>query len=816
MSIQKARIAVTGVGIICANGNDVEEFWDHVVAGKSGIKPVTSLDLSQINTKFGGEVSHFSPEDHFTDEELKHMDRAGQFAVLAAREAIQFAKMKLSNLDPYRVGIVLGTSLGGMRSGEIFHKQWIENGLDETDVNLLYKYPVHTPCDNIAHALGIKGPKSVISNACAAGTNSIGYATDIIRTGKADVMIAGGVDPLTFLSFSGFNSLQALSNEPCAPYSQSHGLNIGEGAGILVLERMEDACARGATILAEVLDYDLSADSYHQTAPDPGGAGAIRSMKGALNKAGLTEQDLSYINGHGTGTPTNDASEPKALRSIIKEQAVPISSTKSMLGHTLGAAGAVEAVTSVLAIHRSFIPPTVNFDEKSQKFDLDFVPNKGREAEINTVLSNSFAFGGNNATALFGKHDEQKPTPAQTPRKKVLLTGVGVLAGNVANMEQFDQLIKGEESGISEIHRFDTKPYGQSEAGQIPDIPYKKMINPSMLRRMDALSKQAVAVTKMALDDAKFKITRDNSEKVGVIFATGTGPTETVESFNRVVIQEGAKMANAQLFPNTVMNAAAGHIGLHFKIKGPTSTITAGGVSAISALYYAYSLIQLGGCDTVIVVTSDEFNEPLLAGHGRIPNFLSKTKSRPFASDRDGVVLGEGSVAMIVESEEAAKARNARILAECKGFGMTSDHHKIAGLNPEGTEWTKSFELALSDAGLATEDIGYISAAANGHPIFDPIEAKAIHQVFQDQVPVSAPGSIFGETHGTAGSIGLLTALSALDGTIPFIRNLENPMLDVNLDYVMGEPRKTQVDHALISSYAYGGNYHSLVLSRYV
>ncbi|KAA0560846.1 beta-ketoacyl-[acyl-carrier-protein] synthase family protein [Bacillus sp. CH30_1T] len=814
MQFKKFQVAVTGIGIICANGKNVEEFWGNIIEGKSGIKLVKELDLSDLSTNYGGEVEKFIPSNYFTKKELLQLDRAGQFAVLAAREAVSSANIDFSN-DPYRAGLILGTSLGGIASGEKFHEQWINKDINHTDRSLIFKYPIHVPADNVATDLGIKGPKSVISNACAAGTNSVGYALDTIRSGKADVMLAGGVDPLTKLSLSGFNSLQALCDGPCSPYSESNGVNIGEGAAFLVLERLDYAEARGAEILAEVLDYSLSADCYHQTAPDPAGSGALQSMKNVLMQAGYEPKDISYINGHGTGTPANDSSEPKALRSLLKEYSPPISSTKSMIGHMLGAAGAAEAVTSILAIKKGVIPPTVNFKEESSKFDLDFVPNNSRKGNVDLVLSNSFAFGGNNATIMFGAKTESNKPVVNYSKRRVVISGVGAIAGNASNVEEIYSLLKNGESGISEITEFDTSIYGYQDAGIIPEIKYGKFVNPKLLRKMDTISKQAAVATNMAIKDANIKINRDNSEEVGLIFATGTGPIETVEAFNRVVISEGAQKANARRFPNTVMNAAAGHIGLNFKLKGPTSTICAGGVSAINGLFYANSLIQQGICKQVIVVSSDEFNEPMLAGMHRIPGYLTKDKAKPFDVESSGNILGAGSVAFVLESDESAKERGAEIHAEIKGFGMTSDNSKIGRINPTGEAWEKSIELALAEAGLEVSNIGYIASSASGHKTFDAIESRVLSRVFGNDTPVSAPKSVFGETHGTAGAIGILSSILAFSGVVPAIQHLTNPNPRVELDLVTNT-RRADVKNALINSFAYGGNYNSLVVSQYI
>ncbi|AHD04759.1 beta-ketoacyl-[acyl-carrier-protein] synthase family protein [Paenibacillus larvae] len=813
MNTNKQRIVVTGMGIICPNGKNLDEFWERVKAGKSGIKVVNNIDMSDMLTNLGGEIADFNPEDYFSEEELKEMDRCGQLGVVAAREAVKHANLQMESLNPYRVGISLGTSLGGMLSGEEFHEQWLKKGIQHADEALLYKYLIHTPCDNITRALGMKGPKMVISNACAAGTNSIGYALDIIRNDKADVMITGGVDPLSRLSLSGFNSLQALIPTPPSPYSKSNGIVIGEGAAILVLEKLEHALERGASILAEVLDYDLSSDAYHQTAPDPGGEGALRSMQGALRKANVESNVISYINGHGTGTPANDMAEPKAILSLIGDNKIPVSSTKSMIGHMLGAGGAAEAVTSILAIQHGFLPPTINFDIESQKFDLDFVPNEGRDGHLDYVLSNSFAFGGNNASILFRKYQDGKERRVEKPAKKVVITGIGALAGNAANLEEVKECLLQGKSGVSTIEKWEAESSSCLKAGQIPELNFRKMIHPNLLRKMDTISRNAVVSAKMALEHGKLKIDRDNREKIGIIFATSTGPIETVESFNRIIIQEGVKSANAKLFPNTVMNAAAGHISLNFKVKGPTSTVSCGNVSGISALYYAYSLIQSSDYDTFIVVASDEVNKPIVEGHSKINRFLTSDEIQPFDSNRSGTILGEGSVAFIIESEEAALRRNAAILAELKGFGLTSDDSKIGSMNHTGEAWKTSMEMAMSEAAVSAGDIGYIGAAANGHPYFDSVEERVIQDIFGNKVPVSASKSVFGETFASSGLLSLISALCAFDGKIPPTQNVTSH--NGRIDLVTEQARDAEIDHALISTYSYGGNYNTVVIGKY-
>src|SRR5690625_516802 len=282
-------------------------------------------------------------------------------ALNAAREAVEAAELPARHADPYRIGVALGTSVGGLDEGEKFHWQLLAGGVANTRRAHLFGYPLYTSADAISVAFGLKGPKVVISNACAAGANAIGYAADVIRERRADVMLAGGVDVLDILSLAGFDSLKALDPEPCAPYSRSTGLNIGEGAALLVLEPESKAQARGAPIVGYVRGYALSSDAHHATAPDPAGGGARRAMEAALVQSRLSPTDVSYVNGHGTGTPANDSAEPKAVDEVFgRDSAPPMSSTKSQIGHTLGAAGAIEAAISMLAIRDRVLPPTVN------------------------------------------------------------------------------------------------------------------------------------------------------------------------------------------------------------------------------------------------------------------------------------------------------------------------------------------------------------------------------------------------------------------------------------------------------------------------
>ncbi|MEW6695878.1 MAG: beta-ketoacyl-[acyl-carrier-protein] synthase family protein [Bacillota bacterium] len=813
------RAAITGVGVICASGQNREDFWSNITAGKKSITSLESIETDGLRTNVAGEIKDYRPQQWFSKRQQCRFDRAHQYAVIAAREALAQAGLDLSAFDPYRLGIILGTSLGGMQSGDRFHRQWLTRGLRRANPVLLLSYPIHTPGDVVAHELGLKGPRSVISTACAAGANSLGLARDLLLAGRADVMLAGGVDPLSSLSFCGFSSLQALCPEACAPYSRSDGLSLGEGAAILVMEPMERALERGADILAEFMGYGLSADAYHPTAPDPGGQGAAAAIGRALRMAGLSPADVSYINGHGTGTPANDLAEPKALRLAFGSHlpSIPISSTKSLIGHTLGAAGAIEAAACVLAVQHDSVPPTINYDpDKNKNPDLDFVPNRSRPHRVNVAVSNSFAFGGNNACVVLGKHGTIRVSPPEVRKDaSLVITGLGAVGAPGLGIEEWWKSFTAGKVCWGEVKSFDATPYRCRLGAEMIELSPKGYISPGAWRRLDALSRQALVAARLAWKDAGFEQPREGGREVAVIFATGSGPIETVEAINRSIILEGAAKTNPKLFPNTVMNAATGHICQAMGFKGPTSTITAGGVSSSTALIYAGELLRQGEVSTVLVVSADEFNEALLAGHDCLPGLLAKEKLRPFDAGGSGTILGAAGIAMVLEKEDTARKRQAKLYARLGGYGMAGDNYKLGGIDPRGQDWAQAMQQAIADAGIEAGDLGYCAAAACGVTPVDRAEAVALTTVGAGSVPVGAPKSITGDCMGSSGAVNVLAGILALNrGILTPSLNLEDPFPAFPLHHVRNPGWEGEANHVLINSFAYGGNYVSLVLDK--
>lgn len=406
----KKRVVVTGIGVISPVGIGIEAFWQSLINGQSGIGPVTQFDASNLATRIAGEVKDFDPLEYLDKKEARRMDRNTQFALSTAKMAVEDAAIDLNKTDKRRVGVVLGTGIGGIRTLEEQHQVLLDRGPNRVSPFLVPMMIANIAAGQISMMLDAHGPNHTVVSACASATNAIGEAFRVIQRGDADVVITGGTEAaVTLLSMTGFCAMKAMSTRNDDPQGASRpfdmerdGFVLSEGSGILVLESMEHAQARGAKIYGEVAGYGCTADAYHITAPAPDGAYAARAMALALEDADLEAGDVDYINAHGTSTDLNDKLETMAIKQVFGERAaqIPISSTKSMTGHLLGAAGAVEAIACLLTINRGIIPPTINYETPDPECDLDYVPNQARQAQVRVALSNSFGFGGHNATII--------------------------------------------------------------------------------------------------------------------------------------------------------------------------------------------------------------------------------------------------------------------------------------------------------------------------------------------------------------------------------------------------------------------------------
>jgi 3-oxoacyl-[acyl-carrier-protein] synthase II len=410
-------VVITGLGVIAPNGIGKEEFWDALANGRSGIGRITRFDASTYPSQIAGEVNGFDPLDYLSPKNVKRMDRFAQFAVACARMAMEDSGLIISQENDNRVGIVFGSAVGGVQIAESQHSIFIEKGLRRVSPYLAISLFPGASSSQIAIELGIKGYNTNVSTACAAGSDAIGHAFYAIRNNLADVIISGAADaPIVPLTFGAFCAIKGLStdknDEPdkaCRPFDRERdGFVMSEGAGGAVLEELQHALKRNAYIYGEVAGYGATNDAYSMTQPMPNGEQTAEAIKNALKDANLQPEEINYINAHGTSTPLNDKVETRVIKEVFGDNAyrIPISSTKSMAGHSLGASGAIELIASILTLENQFVHPTINYEKPDPECDLDYVPNKGRKAEVDVILSNTLSFGGKNVALVLSKFTE--------------------------------------------------------------------------------------------------------------------------------------------------------------------------------------------------------------------------------------------------------------------------------------------------------------------------------------------------------------------------------------------------------------------------
>lgn len=414
--MEKNRVVITGLGVISPVGCGTGKFWKAIVAGKSGIGPITRFDATGFDCRIAGEVKDYNPLDHFSTKDTRNLASFVQFAIVSSNEAIAHAQLDLNHIDLNRVGVFIGSGIGSIRSIQEEYQKFLDKGPQKISPHFIPKIIINEAAGQVSIRTGARGLSTCITTACSTATNAIGDAFRFIQYGDADVMIAGGTESATtVLSIGGFCALRALTQHNDEPEKASRpfdlnrdGFIMAEGAGVAILESLEHAKMRGAPILAEMVGYGRTSDAFHITAPEPTGEGAARAMELAIKDAGLAPKDISYINAHGTSTKLNDMVETLAIKTVFKGHAknVPVSSTKSMTGHLLGAAGGIEFAACVCAIRDNVVPPTINYETPDPDCDLDYVPNTARKVQVTTAMSNSLGFGGHNASIIMKKFQE--------------------------------------------------------------------------------------------------------------------------------------------------------------------------------------------------------------------------------------------------------------------------------------------------------------------------------------------------------------------------------------------------------------------------
>lgn len=741
---EKIRCVVTGLGMINSVGNSVDECWDSVLKSQRGIDHTTSVDTKDCYADYAGEVK---------DKKINSLphegnpDRSVLFALKAAREALNDSSLTDFGGDE-RVSVIMGSCVGGVVSIEHYYTK----GKDKEDI---VKMPISSIANAVAESCHAGGVVTNVANACAAGTISIAYASDLIRAGKADVVIAGGSDAFSSVPYSGFLALHALDEEPCSPFNHSKGITLGEGAGAVIVESYEHAVKRGAKIYCEVLGSGVSSDAHHITAPRPDGEGQMNAIRSAIKNSELSPEDIGYINAHGTGTAKNDQAEFLSLHTIFDEVgATPsVSSTKGLTGHCLGAAGAIEAVFAIKALKENIVPPTVGFSDEDvvnlneKAGNLDFCYNEVKEKQLKAVMNNSFAFGGNNASIIFAK--DKGGISSDYEKKNIAITGIGIVSPLGNGVEKYvDTYNAGTvvESGSvrSFVSTEDYNPLGLKMAF------YRKLDNFSQIQAVSGM---------YALKDASYTVTEENATRTGIVVGTSEGALGPGCDFEMLIAEQGNAHGSAFKFPNTVYNAAGGYLSICSGIKGYNVTVTNGAQAGLQSFAYSINVLRNGWADAMLATGSDENSdiiEELYKGLG----YVSDDFAAPY-SKKDGFALSDGSVSVLLETESSAKARGADVYCRIAGYGMAHKSVPFGKISGSDEAVKQAIELALEDSGLALSDVDAVIGFANGHKAVDEIELRAYNEIFSEKKPaVISVKDRMGE--GRAASAALAVAHGAL------------------------------------------------------
>ena len=802
MTENKNRCVITGLGLICAIGNNVEESWKNALAGKCGIKTTTTVDTEKCYASLAAEVNDPSLEKI---EGADTLDRATKLCIKAAKEAVADANYSVASEEKSRVSVIMGSCVGGGASVEHYYR----NGKCADDV---LKMPIGPIANEVASFVGAEGVVTNIGNACAAGTISVAYACDLIRAGKSDVVIAGGSDSFTSVPYAGFLSLHALAENGCSPFNHCDGITLGEGSGVLVVESYEHAKARGAKIYCEVLGSGVTSDAFHITAPRDDGEGQMNAIRRAIATSGVAEKDIGYINGHGTGTAKNDMAEFLSVHTIFdgKNDDLSVSSTKAMVGHCLGAAGSIEAVLSIKALTEGKVPATIGYSDDDLKLlseragKIDFLPNKSKEKNLNTVMSNSFAFGGNNASIIFSKDAGNVKSAESESKEKIYITGLGIVNSCGNGIENY---VKKFNEGA--------KVENQSAESQVGIPEFDEVgLKMAFYRKLDKFSQiQSVSGMK-AIADAKLKITDENAVDIGLIVGTAAGPLSTICDFQSLIVERGNSFGSAFKFPHTVYNAAGGYLSICSGIKGYTATITNGSQSGLQSVAYAIEELRQKK-SKIIMATGNDENSPVMTELYSKLNLLSSEIKGAY-SENKGFTLGDGSTSIIIETESSLKERGAKPYAVLSGYGMA--HKSVALDTISGSEdaLSQAISDALKDSSLTASDIDAVVGFANGDKETDSVERAGLKAVFGSKfssLPVYTVKDTTGEGRASSASLScahaalLLSNKYDLNGSAYFYETANGKMVKKAAD-------KSNFKNILVTSYGFGGSYTAVVVTK--
>lgn len=841
---------VTGVGVVAPGGVTREEFWDTITAGRTATRRITFFDPSGFRSQIAAECDFDPRSAGLDDQEAFRMDRYIRFAVAAGLEALRDSGLDLEQVARDRVAVSLGSAVGGtmyLEDGYVLvsnrGKEWLVN--PEYSLPFLYQALVPSSlASEVALKFGAHGPAVVVSTGCTSGIDAIGFGHQLIQDGEADIVIAGasesGISPISMACFDPIKATSSRNDEPehaSRPFDRDRdGFVMGEGGAILILEERERALARGAHIYCKVAGFASRGNAFHMTGLKADGLDMAEAIGDAMRQARLQPEDIDYINAHGSGTKQNDRHETAAYKKSLGQQAyeIPISSIKSMIGHSLGGIGALEMAACALVIDNGVIPPTANWENRDPECDLDYTPRVARQKDVAAALSTGSGFGGFQSAMIFtrdGKVGAETtraeigaPTLISTPNRsrRAVITGIGVVAPNGLGSDAWWNATKSGRSGIGRITHFDPSRYATQLAGEVDGFEPNQFIDQRLRVQTDRWTWMALAATQMALQDAGFDPSTEDPYRMSVITASSSGGNEFGQKEIQSLWARGPIFVGAYQSIAWFYAATTGQISIKYGMKGPSGVLVTEGAGALDALWHSRRVIQRG-VDVVVSGGTEAPIGPYALTCQMKSGYLSEARDpeaayRPFDAGANGYVPGEGGAILLVEDFEYAQARGAHIYGEIVGYAATQDAYHYSRIAPDGEDLRRAMSLALESARMTPDDVDAVFADAAGTLDGDRCEARAIRAVFGDRsVPVTAPKSMTGRLYAGGAAVDTAAALLAMrDGCLPPIVNLDQPAPDCDLDFVRGSARATPVNTVLINARGFGGFNSALLVSTVI
>lgn len=851
MKTNRKRVVITGMGILSSLADNLDGFKQALLNKTCGVTDSARFSKWFDNAR-AAEVLHDIDYSDIPADIVDSLDNAALWAYKVSKDALIQAGLNNNKESLTETGMIVGVSSAGTEAFLPLFEQRIQ---DFSLKKAVYSGGFASCCSSVSTLLGLKGGVELVATACTASPNAVGMAFDYIQNGKSKTMLAVGTEPIYLPTFAGFYVLNVMHEDSCTPFSGHSGMSIGEGAGAVVLEEYEHAVARGATIYGEILSYATSCDAYHETGPDPRASGAVQVMTKAMQNAGVTPEQIDYVNVHGTGTEANDRIETLAMKKVFPDAGnIPVSSTKSFFGHNIGAAGIVELIACLVTLPEKKLLPTLKFGVPRPNCDLDYVPNEFRAKDVNIFMKNNYAFGGNNCCMIVSMKPGTAAQTAYEP-KRVAISGLGAVCalGHTLNdilervwadstpqvelgpvaffddtleeaHELLDTLTKtGQFAGLlGEDYAVANNTLPENEARfktfQVMNLEPRKHLRRFDPRKATRGGTFALIALTEALNGAKRKIKKDGDE-LGMVMGMSRGPQETTYKYLQSLKPDPRKVRTSE-FPGSLMNSIATFCGISEGIKGYTTTLATGENAALGALTYGYEIVRQQLQPQVLVGGADEYFPSMSLYMDAVTQKIHMTSDageyQIYGKNPKGFVPGEGACMMLLEDLDAAKARGVEVQAEIIGYGKSNSNSffDAGALDEKADAMTLAITRALTHAGMSAKDIDLVCGTSNGSQASSTVELNAIHQAFAEhnpQVPVVNYNAYFGFVESCAGLLNLAVLVDCLKKqAVPAIP-YTSVFCDERINFVR-EPLKLTLRNVLLVGATEGGNYYAFII----